>query len=58
MQFQEALKLQAQWEAKGNPPCEHPKIVREVHFSGHTGDAVCTTCGYSRWRKPSESTTS
>lgn len=45
MQISEVNELQAEWEAKGNPPCEHPQIVREFYYSTATGDKVCTTCG-------------
>lgn len=45
MQMDDAEKLRAEWEAKGNPPCEHPQIVREFYRGTATGDKVCTTCG-------------
>ena len=45
MQLEEATRLRKAWEAKGNPPCEHPKTEREYALGAHTGDTVCTTCG-------------
>lgn len=45
MQMYETSALQAAWKAKGNPPCDHPHIVREKYLGTGTGDKVCTTCG-------------
>lgn len=45
MQMSEVNELQAEWKAKGNPPCSHPQIVRERYLGTATGDKVCTTCG-------------
>lgn len=47
MDTSEATKLQRDWAAKGSPPCEHPRMVRERYLGADTGDKVCTTCGYS-----------
>lgn len=51
IKMSEAAKLVADWEAKGNPPCEQPEWVKERHDLGaDTGDEVCTTCGVARPR--------
>ena len=47
MQYERALALQKAWEAKGNPPCDHPEVDREYYLGMNTGDVVCTTCGES-----------
>ncbi|MFE0601664.1 hypothetical protein ACFW2T_14270 [Streptomyces sp. NPDC058892] len=51
MQFDEAVRLQHAWEAKGNPPCEHPFTEKEYYLSESTGDNVCTTCGHMEPRR-------
>jgi hypothetical protein len=45
MQMAEAARLQEAWAAKGNPPCDHPQLVKEYYLGTQTGDKVCTTCG-------------
>jgi len=45
MQFDKRGKLKREWEARGNPPCDHPHSVQEHIGSAGTGDYVCTTCG-------------
>ena len=50
MQYERAMELQKAWEAKGNPPCVHPKVEREYYLGANTGDEVCTTCGASGLR--------
>ncbi len=46
MKNDEARQLRVFWEAKGNPPCDHPTIEKErFGEGGHTGFYVCTTCG-------------
>ncbi|MGW2595456.1 hypothetical protein ACWCXC_35000 [Streptomyces sp. NPDC001515] len=45
MQAADATRLQKEWEAKGSPPCEHPRLAKEYYLSSQTGDKVCTTCG-------------
>jgi hypothetical protein len=51
MYMEEAERLNAEWIAKGNPPCDHPKTVRERFKNGEkTGDMACTTCGATWWR--------
>jgi hypothetical protein len=51
MQMEEAARLQKLWEAKGNPPCDHPNTGKEFYLGSRTGDRVCTTCG----KNPAES---
>ncbi len=45
MEMEEATRLQKAWEAKGSPPCDHPRKTRETVKGMRTGDLVCTTCG-------------
>ena len=45
MQLAQAAALRRNWEAKGNPPCEHPEVDKEYDLGADTGDEVCTTCG-------------
>ena len=45
MEMADATRLQQQWEAKGSPPCEHPRTEKERFNGSDTGDKVCTTCG-------------
>ena len=46
----EAAELRKEWAAKGDPPCEHPHVVKERHDLGaSTGDYVCDTCGELWW---------
>lgn len=45
MQASDAMRLQREWEAKGSPPCDHPRVVEEFYLGSRTGDRVCTTCG-------------
>ena len=45
MQLAQAAALRRDWEAKGNPPCEHPGVEKEYQLVADTGDEVCTTCG-------------
>jgi hypothetical protein len=47
MQMKQAIALRKRWEAKGNPPCEHPNLDKEYIEGFDTGDRVCTTCGKS-----------
>jgi DNA-directed RNA polymerase beta' subunit len=43
MQIKEVFQLQEAWKKKGNPPCKHAVVDRDL--GSHTGDLVCTTCG-------------
>ncbi|MGW4596640.1 hypothetical protein HKX69_23770 [Streptomyces argyrophyllae] len=45
MQMEEATRSQKAWEAKGSPPCEHPRKVKEYFAGSPTGDLICTTGG-------------
>jgi hypothetical protein len=47
MDMDKAWRLQKEWQAKGNPPCDHPDYEMERFQPGgmHTGDHVCTQCG-------------
>lgn len=49
MDVSETKRLQKDWEAKGNPPCEHPRLEKERMNGAQTGDQVCTTCGAEFW---------
>lgn len=49
MQIDRAGELRRAWEAKGSPPCDHPKLDKEYHLGAQTDDVVCTTCGESWW---------
>lgn len=44
------MKLWNAWQAKGNPPCDHPGTETEFYPGTRTGDVVCTTCG-EQWMK-------
>ncbi|MFI8297273.1 hypothetical protein ACIGCZ_15170 [Streptomyces nigra] len=45
MEMEEATRLQKAWEAKGSPPCDHPRKVKEYVRGMKTGDLVCADCG-------------
>lgn len=46
MKNDEAQQLRVFWEAKGNPPYDHPTTEKErFEEGGHTGFYVYTTCG-------------
>ena len=47
MQTKEATRLRKMWEAKGNPPCDHPNLDKEYYLGAQTGDYVCIACGES-----------
>lgn len=47
VQVSKVSDLLAAWEAKGNPPCDHPSIDREYYLGSHTGDDACLVCGAS-----------
>ena len=38
-------QLRKVWEAKGNPPCDHPSVDRELRGGYDTGNKVCLVCG-------------
>ena len=44
MQIEHAAELERNWEARGNPPCEHPTFEEEYYLDCVTG-RVCSTCG-------------
>ena len=50
MQASKAAQLQQAWNAKGNPPCDHPRVEKEYYLGTATGDEVCTTCGVAALR--------
>lgn len=45
MEMKEVQKLIEAWQAKGDPPCDHPTLAKERYLGSSTGDKVCTTCG-------------
>lgn len=45
MDMSDAMRLRSKWQAKGSPPCEHPRVEKERMQGMDTGDKVCTTCG-------------
>ena len=47
VQLSKVRELIKAWEAKGNPPCDHPKTDREYYLGAHTGDDACLVCGAS-----------
>jgi hypothetical protein len=46
------VDLRNQWEAKGNPPCDHPTVDKEYDLGGQTGDLACTVCGECPVERP------
>lgn len=45
MQADKAKQLRHAWSAKGSPPCDHPKLVKEYILGAQTDDKICATCG-------------
>ena len=45
MQMERAAQLRREWQAKGNPPCDHTKVDREYDRGSDTRDDVCVACG-------------
>jgi hypothetical protein len=43
--MEKAQRLREEWQAKGNPPCEHKNTEKEHYLGSDTGDRVCSTCG-------------
>jgi hypothetical protein len=52
VQMSKLTQLREAWEAKGNPPCDHPKVDKEYHLGMQTGDKACLVCGESWWPGP------
>ena len=50
MDTTESTRLQREWEAKGNPPCDHPVVEGERYLGADTGDEACKFCGASAHR--------
>ena len=50
MQSSKAAQLRRVWEAKGNLPCDHPRVEKEYDLGADIGDEVCTTCGSTAHR--------
>lgn len=44
--MEDAKRMRDDWAAKGSPPCDHPKLIKEYYLGMQTGDKVCNTCGY------------
>jgi hypothetical protein len=44
MQYKDAMELQKVGRGRN---CEHPDISKEYYLGTHTGDYVCTSCGYA-----------
>lgn len=42
MQKERAKELRQKW---GDKPCDHPKLEKEYHLGGDTGDKICVQCG-------------
>lgn len=53
VQMSKVAALAAAWRAKGNPPCEHPRVAKEHHLGADTGDVACLVCGAS-WPRGQE----
>lgn len=47
VQMEKVPEIRREWEAKGNPPCDHPVTEREYYRGSDTGDMVCLVCGES-----------
>ena len=45
MQSERAKRLEWDWKAKGNSPCEHPQLEKEYLAGLDTGDLLCSSCG-------------
>ncbi|OUC97358.1 hypothetical protein CA984_11395 [Streptosporangium minutum] len=45
VQMNDADLMRLRWAEQGNPPCDHPEIVKEYDLGSSTGDKRCTTCG-------------
>jgi hypothetical protein len=45
VQMTAVAKLREAWAAKGNPPCDHPRVDKEYYLGSQTGDKVCLVCG-------------
>jgi hypothetical protein len=54
VQMAKVAELIEAWQAKGNPPCDHPRVDKEYHLGSATGDDACLVCGASwpRGRRP------
>lgn len=50
VQNAEVNRLRQAWEAKGDPPCDHPEVAVEFYLGSKTGDYACLVCGES-WPK-------
>jgi hypothetical protein len=50
MEMDDARRLREEWEAKGSPPCDHPRVEKERARGADTGDTACTTCGQNFFR--------
>ena len=52
--MQKIAKLREDWIAKGDPPCDHPKVDTEYYLGSQTGDEACMLCGRSwpRGKRP------
>ena len=47
VQMKKLAALRRAWEAKGNPPCDHPNLDKEYDLGGDTDAKGCLTCGAS-----------
>ncbi len=45
MQVEEVRRIREKWDAKDNPPCNHPKVGKRYPFGADFKNYVCTTCG-------------
>lgn len=58
VQMDKVAKLRAEWIAKGDPPCDHPRVDKEHYLGTGTGDEACLICGRSwpRGQRPAPGT--
>jgi hypothetical protein len=53
VQTAELTRLREEWKAKGDRPCDHPRVSTEFYLGARTGDVGCLICGVS-WAKGSK----